>query len=148
MSDPLDIASALVRMSFLVQSVYARVCAERDLTPAQAQLLCIVRARPRSMSELASTIGLEKSSLSGLVDRAERRGFVFREVSQADRRAFSLVLTARGREVADSFHREATRALERLAADVPADESQCLSRALGRILSAEAVPEVFGGSGR
>lgn len=39
------ISAALVRLSFLVQRRYARVCAGHDLSPAQAQLMCVIKDR-------------------------------------------------------------------------------------------------------
>ena len=51
------------------------------------------------MSELADRLGLDKSSTSGLVDRAQRRGLVRRVPSQLDRRSVRVRLTIEGREL-------------------------------------------------
>ncbi len=45
------------------------------------------------MNELAELLGLDKSSTSGLVDRAQRRGLVRRVPSQLDRRSVRVRLT-------------------------------------------------------
>lgn len=74
MAEPLHADVALVRLSFLVQSVYAEVCAKHDLSPSQAQLLCVIKDQPRGMTELTRLLRLERPGLSGLVDRIERRG--------------------------------------------------------------------------
>ncbi|KLU09657.1 MarR family winged helix-turn-helix transcriptional regulator [Kocuria sp. SM24M-10] len=144
MTDPLGTASALVRLSFLVQSVYATVCAQHDLTPAQAQLLCVLKDQPRAMAELVAMLRLEKSSLSGLVDRVERQGLLSRHPSPVDRRAVRLALTTRGQEVAEQFYEEATTALEQLVQHLPVTEQRCFTQITHRILLEEAVPEIFG----
>jgi DNA-binding MarR family transcriptional regulator len=65
----------------------------------QIRLLGILRDREPGMLELAHYLGLEKSSLSGLVDRAERRRLLARIPSSADRRAATIRVTARGRKL-------------------------------------------------
>ncbi|MFD1678024.1 MarR family winged helix-turn-helix transcriptional regulator [Alicyclobacillus fodiniaquatilis] len=50
------------------------------------------------MLQLAKHLQLNKSSITGLVDRAERRGLVERTVSPNDRRGFNVRLTAAGRQ--------------------------------------------------
>ena len=46
----------------------------------------MLRDRTPAMNELARLLGLDKSSISGLVDRAERRGLVIRIPSAEDKR--------------------------------------------------------------
>ena len=73
------------------------------------------------MAELSDRLHIEKSTLTGLVDRAERRGLVFRTPDRADRRALRVALTDEGRELADAFYRAVTVALMGRIADLPAD---------------------------
>ena len=55
--------------------------------------------REPGMLELARYLNLDRSSLSGLVDRAEQRGLVERIPSAADRRAATIRVTAEGRKL-------------------------------------------------
>ena len=70
------------------------------------------------MNELARLLGLDKSSVSGLVDRAQRRGLVVRRRSTEDGRAVIVGLTRAGRslvaEVAAGFEQEVETLLEPL----------------------------------
>src|SRR3954462_10769404 len=68
----------LVQLSFLVQGVLGRIAAEHDLSLTQVRLLGILRDRRPGMLELARHLGLDKSSMTGLVARAEKRGLVRR----------------------------------------------------------------------
>lgn len=53
-----------------------------------------------SVRQLSERTGTRASTLTGLLDRLENRGYLVREVDPADRRSFRLPLTDRGREVA------------------------------------------------
>ena len=81
------------------------------MTLAQTRLLGILRDRRPAMRELADLLGLDKSSTTGLVDRAERRGLVERVVSDTDRRVVQVRLTRTGRALV-------TRVGRRYGADV------------------------------
>jgi DNA-binding MarR family transcriptional regulator len=140
----LTVDVVLVRLSFLVQSTYADVCARQDLSPAQAQLLCVVKGRPRGMTELSRMLRLERPGLSGLVDRVERRGLVRREGASHDRRAVVLTLTAEGEKVVKRFYSEVSDRLEDLVAALPAAERRQLQAIGTKILMNESVPAVFG----
>jgi DNA-binding MarR family transcriptional regulator len=134
-------AAGLVRLSFLVQSLYGEVGRNCGLTVAQAQLLCTLTTGPTGMAELCATLGLERSSLTGLVDRAEHRGLVERQPDPTDRRAVRVILTQGGEKTIARFHRETTDRLEELLADLPATERELFHRTLTK-LTADA-PAVF-----
>ncbi|GAA2208857.1 hypothetical protein GCM10009850_043150 [Nonomuraea monospora] len=119
----LGFAAALVRMSHLVQHVFSDVSRERDITPQQAQLLCVLTSGDAiGMTDLSRLLHLEKPSLTGLVDRAERRGFVRRVRDGADRRACRVELTPEGRELAVRVHEEIVGRLEAMAGDLPGED--------------------------
>src|SRR5262245_54524928 len=94
----LSIVDSLAQLSFLVLSILSRVGAEHDLSVIQIRLLGILRDREPSMLQLAQYLNLDKSSITGLVDRAERRGLVERTISPNDRRGFNVRITSAGLE--------------------------------------------------
>jgi DNA-binding MarR family transcriptional regulator len=53
-----------------------------------------------SVRQLSERTGTRASTLTGLLDRLENRGYLVRELDPADRRSFRLPLTDLGREVA------------------------------------------------
>jgi DNA-binding MarR family transcriptional regulator len=134
----------MVRLSFLVQSIYAEVVARYDLTPAQTQLMCVLKDQSRGMGELTDVLRLEKSSVTGLVERAERRGLLERAMSPADRRAVTVSLTERGKSVTDRFYDEVSRRLEELTAGLPVRDRDGFTEAASRIVFDASVPPVFG----
>ena len=76
--DEFGVVDGLVQLSFLIQMVLSEVAAGYALTVAQMRLMGILRGREPAMLELARFMSLDKSSVSGLIDRAERRGLVER----------------------------------------------------------------------
>src|SRR5690349_15114747 len=99
-SDP-EMVDGLVQLSFLVQSILSRSAARHDLTVPQVRLLGILRDREPGMMELAAHLGLDKSSVTGLIDRAERRGWVRRRSTPTDGRAVLVSCTPEGRRLID-----------------------------------------------
>ena len=83
----LGLVDALAQLSFLVHNALAEIARQDDLSIIQMRLLGVLRDREPTMNELGRLLGLDKSSISGLVDRAQRRGLVTRAVSTIDRRA-------------------------------------------------------------
>ncbi|HEX4402515.1 MAG TPA: MarR family transcriptional regulator [Galbitalea sp.] len=87
---------ALVQLSFAVQLVLTRAAADHDLSVTQLRLLGILRDRTPSMAEIADYLELDRSSVSGLVDRAESRGLVSRRTADHDARVTLVELTSHG----------------------------------------------------
>jgi DNA-binding MarR family transcriptional regulator len=83
-----------------VIGVLNRVGAEHDLSLTQLRVLAILRGRQLRMSALADHLGLERSTLSGLVERAEKRGLLARTPSNTDGRVVEVRLTPAGIELA------------------------------------------------
>lgn len=107
---------ALVQLSFLVQGVLARLAAEHDLSVIQVRLLGILRDRRPGMLELARYLGLDKSSMTGLVTRAEKRGLVRRMPSPHDGRGVLVELTEDGRRLTEHSGAELERRMAELTA--------------------------------
>jgi DNA-binding MarR family transcriptional regulator len=144
LAEPLPADVALVRLSFLVQSVYAEICLKHDLSPAQAQLLCVIKDQPRGMTELTRILRQERPGLSGLVDRIERRGLLRRSTPEHDRRAVTLTPTTRGQQVAEAFYAEVSDRLLEAIAHLPAKDRRQFERIATSIVHTKCVPVVFG----
>jgi DNA-binding MarR family transcriptional regulator len=131
----LDVATVLVQLAGLVQGVYARVSARHDLTPVQARLLCVLIEGPRGMAELAHCFSVEKAALTGLMDRAERRGLAQRAPVPGNRRALQVTLTDAGRQTATAFHAEISAELIRLIDPLTPHDRDHFRDAMTRIIS-------------
>jgi DNA-binding MarR family transcriptional regulator len=131
-------ADGLAQLSFLIHGILERRAREHDLSIIQIRLLGVLRDRTPTMNELARYLDLDKSSVTGLVDRAQRRGLVVRVPSATDRRAVLVSLTDHGRSLvsgaAARFEADVALLLQRLP---PADRD-ALSRLISRLLVAHA----------
>jgi DNA-binding MarR family transcriptional regulator len=130
-----DVVRGLLQLTAAVQAIYACVSARHDLTPVQARLLCVLLDGPRRMAELAHCFGVEKAALTGLMDRAERRGLARRSPVPGDRRALQATLTDAGRRAATAFHTEVGAELSRLVAPLAPHDREHFGAALAEIIA-------------
>jgi MarR family transcriptional regulator, lower aerobic nicotinate degradation pathway regulator len=139
--EQLSPVDGLAQLSFVIQGMLERRAAGHDLSMAQVRLLGVLRDRTPTMNELARLLGLDKSSMTGLVDRAERRGLVARVPSATDRRSVLVSLTDDGRSLvsraAVGFEADVSAMLGLLA---PRDR-EALSRLISRLLVAHAADQ-------
>jgi MarR family transcriptional regulator, lower aerobic nicotinate degradation pathway regulator len=129
---------ALAQLAFLVHGALETRAAEVEVSLSQARLLGILRDREPTMNELGVLMKLDKSSISGLVDRAERRGLVTRVPSSTDRRSVRVAATDAGhtltRTVQQRFEADVRGALDR----IPADDRAALVQGATALIVADA----------
>ena len=91
-----------------------------DLTVSEINALGnLGDGHPRTTSQLGAAVGSKPSTLTGVLDRLEGRGYITRIASLTDRRTTVITTTAAGRRVATRI-RNAMADLERRAvADQP-----------------------------
>jgi MarR family transcriptional regulator, lower aerobic nicotinate degradation pathway regulator len=130
----------LVQLSFWVHDILARVAARYDLSVTQVRLLGTLRDREPAMSDLRDHLALEKSSISGLIDRAERRGLVARTTGHPDGRAVHVRLTEQGAGLAARFADAVYAELETLLGPLGEREQRRLFELAGAILASQSSP--------
>jgi len=93
------------------------------VTFAQCHLLLeIERRRRTSVTELASVLELDKSTLSRTVDAAFRAGHIDRSVDPESRRQQIISLTEKGRQTAATINSQCDQSYVRLFDFIPRDE--------------------------
>lgn len=148
MSTDLGIVDALVQLSFLIQATLGRVAGEYDLSMTQVRLLGILRDREPGMQELAAFLALDKSSVTGLIDRAERRGLVRRVHAPKDKRAVQVVLTDRGQALTQVFVRRVRSELTFLVRCLSGVNRARLSVLASEVVLAKPFESIPSGDGR
>jgi MarR family transcriptional regulator, lower aerobic nicotinate degradation pathway regulator len=136
--EELDPVDALVQLSFSVQALLTEIAAEHELSITQLRVLGILRDREPAMLDLARYLKLEKSSVTGLVDRAERRGLVERSAVAHDGRAVHVRLTAKGRRLAEQLTAQVSEALSELLDVLPARDRARLSTLASTVVGQHA----------
>ena len=110
LSDPV---LALHRTTHHTLHALSTALAGENLTPAEINALAnLTVGGVLSVRELSERSGTRATTLTGVLDRLENRGYLTRELDPADRRSFRLPLTPAGRAVATRV-REAIAELER-----------------------------------
>ena len=96
-------------MSLLVE----RWIAEEGLSLSDFQLLeTLLHKGPLTITEIQKKVLLATGSMTAAVDRVEKKGLIQRTATQTDRRARRLVLTEKGREVAQSLYKAHAKQLK------------------------------------
>jgi DNA-binding MarR family transcriptional regulator len=122
-----QVVDALAQLSWAVQSGIADAAAARGLSLSQLRLLGILRDREPEMLELARYLRLDKSSVSGLVARAEARGLVERIALASDGRRVAVRVTASGRALASQLESDVQQNLAPLIDGMSATEQSALT---------------------
>jgi MarR family transcriptional regulator, lower aerobic nicotinate degradation pathway regulator len=141
MAPQLSPVDGLAQLSFVVQGMLERRAADHDLSIAATRLLGVLRDRRPTMNELARFLALDKSSVTGLVDRAERRGLVVRVPSASDRRAVLVSLTDEGRSLVSSVAARFESDITALLGHLPARDREALAGLVSRLLVAHAADQ-------
>lgn len=133
-------------------SVFRDGCVDCELTPAQFGVLYAVEQNPGTdQVAIARMIGLDRSTVSNVIDRLAARELVFRENHATDGRRRCLFATERGGALLARAFAPAAAAQERLLAPLAPEERGQLLRLLRRLMDAHAaasrvpfVPETGG----
>ena len=128
------LVDALARSGFATMAVLTRLSAEHDLSLTQLRVLAILRDRRVRMSTLADHLGLERSTLSGLVDRAERRNLLQRAPNRTDGRVVDVLLTSEGARLSRRLGAEVRRSLAPMTGSLTPAEQRRLRSLLERLL--------------
>jgi DNA-binding MarR family transcriptional regulator len=139
-ADTPNLTDALVELSFLIGAKLTRLAGEYELSLTQVRLLGILRDREPGIIELADVLSLDKSSISGLVDRAQRRGLVERaSANTRDGRAIRVLLTDHGRAMAHQFAERVSVELAELVSDFTPAQRERLAHQAARIVASSGM---------
>ncbi len=106
------------------------------ITAAQSGALYYLKEHDGCLfTELSSALGLDKSAITGLVDRLESKGLVERRPSPDDRRAIGIFLTAAGKDTALKCLKVTREFNNRITRGLSEEEMETFSRALRNVIS-------------
>ena len=86
-----------------------------------------------TLGELGGRVYLDSSTLTGIIDRMERSGFVERHINPDDRRSVLVYLTAKGKELAPQVVKFADELDARLREPFSAGEMETFEGILKRL---------------
>jgi DNA-binding MarR family transcriptional regulator len=89
-----------------------------------------------SSNELSKSMGLSASRVSRVVEKLVVNGYLDRNTDSSDRRAITLCLTSKGREIKSRIDQERLKCEEQLLRVIPSDEIEKLREIIGKIIEA------------
>ncbi|WP_405495853.1 MarR family winged helix-turn-helix transcriptional regulator [Nocardia sp. NBC_00511] len=130
-----SLVDTLVHSTFVTTAMLNRIGAEHDLSLTQVRVLGILRDTRAGITALAEHLGLEKSTMTGLVSRAEKRGLLRREPHPQDGRAVDIVLTDAGRTLINGLRDQIDGLFAPMTAELTVAEQRRLQTLLQRMLA-------------
>ena len=105
------------------------------VTPAQAGILFLLKKiNEQSMTELSQFLSIDNSTITGLVDRLEKPGFVSRNASTSDRRMFRIFITPQGIEESNKAKTIIKRVNEEIKSGFSREDIEIFKRILNSFL--------------
>jgi len=134
----LSVANVMVKESH-------RLFRPHGLSDAQFNVLNVLGPEPAGLSQraLSEVLVVDRSNITGLLDRMEGSGWVKRADHPSDRRVYVVTLTAEGRKLWQKVLPEYVAVVRRVTAAVPATD---LKRTLGTLQQLEAATREWGKS--
>ena len=105
-----------------------------NLNGSQMRILLVLRDAPMTQKQLTDRLRIQPGSLSEILNKVERAGWVEKRRSMTDRRNFELMLTPAGREEADRFEKHQSEQADLLMQPLNGEQKQQLAALLDRLI--------------
>ena len=128
----------LIRRLYQIHvSLFLEECGALGVTPVQFSVLTAVAATPGlEQARLTEQVGVDRTTLAGVVARLEKQGYVRRRAGRGDRRVKNVFPTPVGRALLARIEEPARRSHERTIAALPPGERERFLKALARLVDA------------
>lgn len=125
------------RLHQIAVAIFLQETEAHGLTPVQYAALSRVGLAPGvDQRTLARSIGLDTSTIAGVIDRLEARGLMQRKASPQDRRVRLLSLTDDGQDLLQAVEPDMLKAQQRILQPLPAAERGEFMLMLRRLVTA------------
>ncbi len=140
-AEPVDLESLpghhIRRLQQIAVAIFLQETERHGVTPVQyAALQSVCNTPGIDQRTLARSIGLDTSTIAGVIDRLEARGLLARNTTPDDRRVRQLMLTDEGHAVLAALTPAMLRAQDRMLAPLPAAERHEFMRMLRQLVNA------------
>ena len=105
-----------------------------NLNGSQMHILLVLRDAPMTQKQLTDRLRIQPGSLSEILNKVERAGWVEKRRSMTDRRNFELMLTPAGREAADRFEKHQSEQADLLMQPFNGEQKQQLAALLDQLI--------------
>ena len=126
-----------VRLAMTFNVLYHEIKTElskEKLTVPQLDIIsCLDRSKGLPLSELAERLLVTGGNITGIIDRLERDGYVYRERDKKDRRIVRALLTEKGFDLYKSFLPRYKEVMRKINSVLTTEERQQLQRLLKKL---------------
>ncbi|MFZ5944623.1 MAG: MarR family winged helix-turn-helix transcriptional regulator [Bacillota bacterium] len=106
---------------------------EYDVTPVQYGILsCLWQEDGQTPKQIAATLSLDGSTITGIIDRMENKELVQRTPDPNDRRALRVILTPKGQCLQEPIQKIIDQANEQVLSNFSSVERQLMKELLER----------------
>ena len=130
---------ALRRAQLNLYEDFIRSLAHWNITPPRFSALVVIAHNPDlKLTELARVLNVARSGAVTVVDALSELGYVARHDSATDKRAFRLLLTAKGKKALSAITSAVQAHDKRIVSMLTSDEQAQLMALLGRMVGVES----------
>lgn len=105
------------------------------LVPSHGDILvCLYKNSRMTMKDIANCIHRTKPTVTVLVDKLEKLGYLKREASNEDNRSTNIVLTQKGEDFQTTFEKISKNLNEMLYKNLSPEESELMEKLLRKVL--------------
>lgn len=105
------------------------------LVPSHGDILvCLYKNSKMTMKDIANCIHRTKPTVTVLVDKLEKLGYLKREASNEDNRSTNIVLTQKGEDFQTTFEKISKDLNEMLYKNLSPEESELIEKLLRKVL--------------
>jgi DNA-binding MarR family transcriptional regulator len=124
------------RLQQIGVSIFLEETEALDITPLQYAVMAAARAAPGvDQIGVSDNVGLDRTTVVGIVDRLERKGLMKRRADPHDRRVRQLFLTDAGQTRLVELQPALDHVHRRLLDPLTEDERESLMRLIGKVVS-------------
>lgn len=131
-----QIGRAIMKMSRLYNATTDKfLLKEYKLTKPQIMVIGQIYMEPKTVGQITEAIQLSYSTVSGIIDRLERDGWIQRIRDQSDRRVIWIQRTEKMNEIGNTLLFYQEKFFQRLLKDLDTDELDDILRSLDTLIA-------------
>ena len=130
----------LCRLASAMQEQFNHILAKHDVTYPQWMLLNVLGGSTNaSPAKIAQSMGVDRSAITRLVDRLEKKSLVARYHDGLDRRSIKILLTDQAKQLLPELNRLAQLHQDALLGELPTTERRAFKGDIQKLLRATGI---------
>lgn len=128
-----DAMLSLFQEMLTYESMMLSQTEQMDISTGEARLLWKIGPSPKTLSSLASEMGLTLPTMTVAVQKLQKKGYVLKERSKEDGRAVLISLTDKGKRMAHIYHYVQENAARGASANFTEAEKEAFVSGLNKV---------------